>query len=372
VVARPDQGQPLSRRQRANLLERDEKHRLEDRRRRPGEFGILTSTGKQAERQFVVCLDRVTGAKLWNTTIHEKNFPQKHAQNTHASSTPATDGRRVFVAFANNNAVHVTALDLDGNILWRREAGPHGGVGSHGYGSSLALWGPFVYVSDDTAAGGWIAALNRETGEFGWRKGRQVGMGSYGSPLAVEFGGRPQIILAGNDGVAGYDPPSGNVLWRRTRALSDVTGNTVTVSPTMMFATSGTPRKLLALNADNSKAWVKEQKNEIPYPPSMLWDNGWLYCVSDMGFAVCYEDRTGEQKWLERLRGQYYSSPLLVGNLIFACNRDGLTTIFKASPDGLSEMAHNKLDDGIDASPIAVGGKLYIRTQTHLYCIGQK
>jgi len=124
------------------------------------------------------------------------------------------------------------------------------------------------------------------------------------------------------------------------------------------------------VNADFSKAWAKEKKNEIPYPPSMLWIDGWLYCVSDNGTAVCYKDSTGEQKWSERLRGEYYSSPLLVGKLIYACNRDGLTTIFEASPDGYMEVARNKLDDGIDASPIAIGGKLFIRTQTHLYCIG--
>jgi outer membrane protein assembly factor BamB len=332
---------------------------------------VVTSADEQAERQFVVCLDRTGGGKLWETTIHEKNLPPKHDQNTHASSTPASDGQRIFVAFANNNAVHVTALDFDGNILWRKEAGPHGGAGSHGYASSLALWGPFVFVSDDTTAGGWIAALNRETGEFSWRKGRQVGMGSYGSPVVVEFAGRPQIILAGNDTVASYEPQFGNIIWQGW-GLSDVTGNTVTVTPTMIFASSGTPRKLLALNADISKAWAKENKNEIPYPPSMLWNDGGLYCVSDHGSAVCYKDRTGEQKWTERLRGEYYSSPLLVGNLIYACNRDGLTTIFEASPHGYSELARNKLDAGIDASPIAIGGKLYIRTLTHLYCIGEK
>ncbi len=333
---------------------------------------VLTSADEQAQRQFVLCFDRGTGTKLWDRTIHEGNFPRKHDQNTHASSTPATDGHRIFAAFANSDAVHVTALDLQGNILWRKQAGPHGGAGSHGYGSSVALWGPFVYASDDTPAGGWIAALNRETGEFGWRKARRVGTGSYGSPLAVEFAGRPHVILAGNETVTSYEPQSGNKIWEGW-GLSDVTGNTVTVSPTMMFASSGfSPRKMLAVNADFSKAWTKENKHEIPYPPSILWNDGWLYCVSDNGSAVCYKDTTGEQQWSERLRGEYYSSPLLVGRLIYACNRDGLTTIFQASPDGYSEAARNKLDDPIDASPIAIGGKLYIRTHTHLYCIGNE
>jgi hypothetical protein len=105
----------------------------------------------------------------------------------------------------------------------------------------------------------------------------------------------------------------------------------------------------------------------------MLWNDGHLYAVSDNdGLTTCYNAETGEQKWKERLRGSFYSSPLLVGKAIYACNRDGETQIFEASPDGLVVNARNKLDAGIYASPVAVGGRLYIRTLTHLYCIGQK
>ena len=333
---------------------------------------IVTSADETAQRQFLVCLDRTTGEKLWDKTIHEQNFPRMHADNSHASSTPASDGERVFVAFDNGKAIYVTALDLEGKILWSVEAGPHGGGGSHGYGSSLALWGPYVYVSDDSPSKGWIAALNRQTGETSWRKGRRTGIGSYGSPIIVDVDGKTMFLLVGNGNVSAYDPNKGDLLWERG-GLGEVSGNTVTTSPTMIFASSGYPkRNFLALKSDGSIAWKKEGSNEFPYPPSMLWHDGYLYIVSDQGTIVCYRAENGEQKWKERLPGSYYSSPLLVGKNIYACNREGLTTIFEASPDGYSEVRRNKLGAGINASPIAVGGKLYIRTDTHLYCIGKK
>jgi outer membrane protein assembly factor BamB len=336
---------------------------------------FATSADEMAERQFVIALDRETGAPLWQTTVHEKNFIKMHADNSHASSTPASDGERLFVAFANNRAIHVTALDFNGRILWRREAGGHAadGISSHGYGSSLALWGPYVYVSDDSPSRGWIAALNRETGEIGWRSTRRTGMGSYGSPLVAELDGKPTVLLAGNGNVTSYDAKDGHVLWVRA-GLGEVTANTVTIGANMVFASSGyQERNLLALKADGTLAWKKEKKSEVPYPPSMLWNDGYLYVVGDNeGFASCYKAETGEQKWKERLGGSYYSSPLLVGKQIYACDRDGDTKIFEASPDGPTIVARNKLDGSISASPVAVGGKLFIRTQSHLYCIGKK
>ncbi|MCE9533291.1 MAG: PQQ-binding-like beta-propeller repeat protein [Planctomycetes bacterium] len=333
---------------------------------------IVTSADEKAERQFVLCFDRGTGEKLWETTVHEKNFASKHNDNSHASSTPATDGQRVFVAFANNKAIHITALDLDGKILWSKEAGPHGAGGSHGYASSVAIWGPYVFVNDDSPGRGWLAAFNRENGEIGWRKGKKTGIGSYGSPIVTEFDGKPQLITVGNGFVTSYDPKDGGVIWEQS-GLAEVSGNSVTVGGKMIFASSGfAQRRLIGVKADGSVAWKKENSNEFPYPPSMLWNDGHLYVVSDQGLISCFQAETGSQKWKERLKGSIYSSPLLVGKHLYVCNRDGLTTILEISPDACTEVAKNKLASGINASPIVIAGKLWIRTETHLYSIGKK
>jgi outer membrane protein assembly factor BamB len=338
-----------------------------------GDRIFLTSADEAAQKQLAFGYDRTTGEKLWEKTIHEKNFTHKHSDNSYASGTPASDGKRVFVVFANNKAIHVTALDLEGNVLWSKEAGPHqGGSASHGSGTSVALWGSFVYVADDSPGKGWIAALHRESGEFGWRQGRKTGAGSYGSPVIGEFDSKPLVLIAGNGNVAAYDPLKGDLLWERS-GIAEVSGNSVTVAPNMLFASSGYPqRKLLALRPDGSVAWKKDKGDNIPYPPSMVWDNGFLYIVSDGGMATCYDAENGDEKWKERLDGSFYSSPLVAGKNVYACSREGTTAIFAAGPDGFEEVARNKLDGAINASPVAAQGRLYIRTATHLYCIGEK
>lgn len=333
---------------------------------------FLTSADEAAERQFALCLDRGTGQVLWEKTIHEKNLPRKHAHNTHASGTPASDGRLLFVVFANNDAVHVTALDLDGKtIRWQKEVGPHGGGGSHGAAGSVVVWGSYVFVCDSSPKNGqgWVAGLYRETGEF-WRKGHKTGMGSYGTLAVADFNGKPHLIHAGNDRVTALDPKNGDLIWE-AKKFGEVSANTPVIGGNMIFASTGVPRKMMAVGADGSVAWVRDNSAEIPYPPSMLFHDGHLYTVSENGFAACLAAKSGDTAWSERLRGSYYASPLLVGKNIYACNRDGLTTIFVASPDGYEEVARNKLDAGINASPVAVGGRLYIRTDTHLYCIGK-
>ena len=339
-----------------------------------GDRVLLTSADEAAERQFALCFDRASGQILWEKTIHEKNLPHKHADNTYASGTPASDGQHVFVAFANNKAIHVTSLDLEGKLLWQTETGPHaGGSSSHGYAASPALWGSYVYISDDSPSGaGWIAAVHRQTGEVAWRKGHKTGAGSYGTIIIPNIGGKPLLLHVGNSFVTAMKPTDGEIVWK-TKGLGEVTANTVAIGADKIFASSGYPeRKLLALNADGNVVWKKESGNEIPYPPSMLWTKDYLYAVSDQGFVSCFNADTGDQQWKERLPGGYYSSPLLVGNLIYACNRDGLTTIFEANPESFTVVASNKLDAGIAASPVAVAGKLYIRTATDLYCIGKR
>jgi outer membrane protein assembly factor BamB len=334
---------------------------------------FLTSADEQAQRQFALCLDRATGQIVWEKTIHEKNFPPKHGDNTWASGTPASDGERVFVVFPNNEAIHVTALDLDGKILWTKEVGPHGSGlrgGSHGSGCSVVLWGSYVYVCDSSPKGGrgWVAGLYRENGEI-WRKGHKTGMGSYGTLTIAEFNGKPHLIHAGNDHVVAYDPTNGKTIWD-TAGFGEVSGNTPAFTPNMVFASTGVPRKLIAVKSDGSVVWKRDDKSDIPYPPSLLWHNGFVYAVSDNSFATCFNAETGEEKWKERIEGGY-ASPLLVGNNIYACGRNGTTTIFEANPDGYLEVAKNRLDGGISASPVAIGGKLYIRTDSHLYCIGK-
>jgi len=232
-----------------------------------GDKIFLTTADEPAQRQKAICIDRDTGTIRWEKTLLENGLPYKHSDNTHATSTPASDGERLFVAFADDRAVYVTALDLKGEILWRCEAGPRPNTRiSHGFASSLALWGSFVIACDDSCPGGrgWIAAVHRQTGEIAWRKPRNTGVGSYGSPVVATLGGNPMLLLSGNSTITAYDPRNGKIIWEHD-GLAETTANTVAVSPTTVFGSSGNPqRKLLAVNAEGSTVWTKKGGPYIP------------------------------------------------------------------------------------------------------------
>ena len=176
---------------------------------------FIATADEQHQTQSLLCFDRQTGKPLWSRVIHTGGFMQKHAKNSQASATPACDGQRVFVPFLHAGGLWVTAVDLAaGDILWQTEAGPF--VSEHGYGSSPVIWGSFVLVSGDSIGGGFLAALNRQTGALAWRRQRpnDGANGSYGSPLIANLAGKPQLIQSGAGKVSSYDPATGEMFWR--------------------------------------------------------------------------------------------------------------------------------------------------------------
>jgi len=89
-----------------------------------GDRVFLATADEESRVQSVLCHDRSTGARLWQTTVHQGRFGEKHEKNSHASATPACDGRRLYAVFAVDDAVWVSAVDLDGRLVWQRRIAP--------------------------------------------------------------------------------------------------------------------------------------------------------------------------------------------------------------------------------------------------------
>jgi len=108
-----------------------------------------------------------------------------------------------------------------------------------------------------------------------------------------------------------------------------------------------------------------------PSRPSFLLVGNELFTVSDTGFASCVDAKTGSQHWQERLGGSFSSSPTLADGRIYISDQDGKSHVLATNKEYKS-FAVNTLDAGVMASPAIVGDALYLRTKTHLYCIGKK
>ena len=96
------------------------------------------------------------------------------------------------------------------------------------------------------------------------------------------------------------------------------------------------------------------------------------FLLENTGRLSCLDAKTGEIHYTKRLRGlrTVYSSPVGAADHVYFTARNGRTKVIKLGPE-FTEVATNKLDDTIDASPAIVGDRIYMRGRKHLYCIGQ-
>jgi outer membrane protein assembly factor BamB len=325
--------------------------------------------------QSLLCFDRNTGKQLWETEIHKGGFTKGgNAKSSLASSTPACDGKRVFINFLNAEAIHTTAVDLDGHKLWQTKVTDY--VLHQGFGSSPTVYQSLLLVSADNKGTGLIAGLDRDTGSIIWKRERPK-TPNYASPIVLNVAGRDQLLMQGCDLVAGIDPANGQTLWEIPGSTTECVTSTVTDGE-LIFTSGGYPKNhVAAIRADGSGKVVWENKSQV-YVPSMLLKDGYLYASQDNGAFVCWKCDTGVQAWSEKVGGKFTSSPVLVGENIYATNEAGKTYIFKANPAKFERIAENDLGDEMLATAAICGGRIYMRVavqkdgrrQEMLYCVG--
>jgi hypothetical protein len=341
-----------------------------------GDRIVLTTADEDAERQMALCYSRQTGEPLWNRTIHEGNFTKMHKKNSHASATPASDGEQIYTVFINDDALWVTALDLTGEIVWQREAGPF--ESEHGYGSSPVLYGSLVIVNGDNMSGCFVAALDRQAGDVVWRTPRDTSgrHGSYATPTIAHVAGKAQLILTGMSTVSSYDPATGELIWK-CQGPAEVTAGAVSYNDRLVFASGGFPEKeILAIRADGAGdvtdthvEW--RESTGATYVPSPVYLENRLYIIADNGVASCFEGDTGRRLWRERLDGNFSASLTLVDGHLIVTNEVGKSYVLKAA-DKFQIVAENELPSGGFATAVACREHLFLRTGDALLCLGDQ
>ncbi|MDB5335550.1 MAG: outer rane biosis protein BamB, partial [Planctomycetaceae bacterium] len=194
----------------------------------------------------LTALDRVTGEVRWEQLVLKAPLERIHKLNSHASSTPATDGKRIYVSFLNEKQMHVTAYDFDGKVAWKVEPGVFSSV--HGYCSSPILFENLVIVNGDHDGDSYLVALDSETGKTVWKTPRENRTRSYCTPIIREINGRTQMMLSGNKCVASYDPRTGVRQWIIDGPTEQFVASLV-YQHDLLFVTGGFPeRHIMAIN----------------------------------------------------------------------------------------------------------------------------
>ena len=336
-----------------------------------GDRLLLPTADKQ--EISVLCIDRQTGRKLWQTAIHRGGLMRMNPKNSHASATAACDGQLVFQPAIARGALWLTALDFEGKIAFQTRLGDF--VTLHGFAASPVVWKSLVIVAADQLKGSFLAAVHRRTGQVVWRTDRDsYKLGTYASPVFGRVAGRDQLLIQGPYEIYSYDPASGKGLWH-CKGPDESASSTVTFDDQCVYAAAGYPRRnLLCVRADGAgdvtaTHIVWSRKDNAAYVPSLLLADGLLYMVEDAGKVTCFEARTGRVVWEGKLPGAFSSSPVLAGGRIYVANEAGVTYVLK--PGRTFELlAQNDLADGAFATPVVSGGRIYLRTFHWLYCLG--
>ena len=341
---------------------------------------FLATADPSREEQLVISFNRQTGEKNWQTAVHSGGFSNKSKNKLNnkaslASSSVATDGQKLFINFLNDDALWTTALDLKGQVLWQQRISDY--VLHQGYGASPAIYGPLVIVTADNKSGGVVAGLNRNTGAVVWKRERPA-KPSYASPVILRAAGRDQLVLCGCDLVTSLNPLNGKELWEVAGSTTECVTSAVTDGK-HIFTSGGYPTNHVSAVAADGSGKIVWQNNSRVYVPSMLQRDGYLYATLDAGIAVCFRCEDGKEVWKSRLGGTFNSSPIMVGDLIYAANEEGQTFVFKASPKSFEKIAENRLGESVFATPAICGGNIYTRVahrqndqrQEYLYCLGE-
>lgn len=335
-----------------------------------------------------VCVDKASGKLLHDIELHRERDPQwVHKLNSYASCTPVAEEGRLYCHFGTFGTFCVDTVNA--KLLWgntelklMHENGP---------GSSPVLWQDKLIFHGDGSDVQFVAALHKTSGKVAWNTLRSGEMHtnpqlkkSYATPLVLEMAGRPVLFSQGANWLYGYDPATGKELWKVSYGTL---GFSLSARPVaghgMFFMSTGfmKPQMMAVRYADMSApeiAWTSTKS--APTMPSPLLVGDELYFVNDGGIFVCLDAKTGAEHYRERLAdatgakrmgGTYNASPLFAGGRIYIFNREGVTHVIEPGK-AYNKLADNKLEAVIMASPAAVDGAFFVRTEKELVCLRSK
>lgn len=352
-----------------------------------GDRVFVTTATEGGTRCQVLSLARKTGTILWNQEVFEQVPRRKEGRNTFASPTPATDGERVYACFYDGS---FAALNFAGEVVWTNRAYPFSS--QHGLATSLLLHrGLLLMARDGSGEGehqelGWqepwdqayVLALDAKTGQERWKGRRGLSRISHGMPaIWMAPDRREQVVSEAGDVVQGFDFQTGERLWS-SKVIGEGKVPSTVIGEGLVFTAGGwggkesiKAFKLGGTGALEETNLVWHQKKGMPKVPSMLYVKPHLYAVSDAGVATCMKAATGETIWQERLGGSFSASPVFAEGRIYFVSDTGETTVITAGPE-FKVLAKNPLGEKVQASMAVAQGKLFIRTEKNLFCIGEK
>lgn len=327
-----------------------------------------------------------TGKQLWSAQLGPEQGG-KHRNGSGSNPSPVTDGKRVFAYFKSGD---LAGLDFDGQMIWKTNLQQRFAKDTLWWdvGTSPVLTDNSVVVAVMHTGESYLAAFDKQTGDLQWKVARNYqtpveGDQSYTTPNVVERDGRQVVVVWGAEHLTGHAADDGHVLWHCDGFNPKQQPNWIAVASSvvvdnLVIVPWGRGEFVTAVRLGGSgdvteshRVWTRTGTGSFVPTPAVF--DGKLYIVRDAGEVECLDAKTGQTVWQDRFpkhRLKYYASPLVADGKLYAAREDGV--VFVATIDGTFKIvSENNMGEPVIASPAAVDGRLLIRGEEHLFCIGQ-
>jgi outer membrane protein assembly factor BamB len=340
-----------------------------------GDRMFITSADPSTGEQVVLAFDVLTGKQLWEKRFGAGSYSM-HGFNSFASCTPALDERHVYHMWLANDRINLAALTHDGEEVWRRDIGPF--EEKHGFGKSPIVIDGLVVVANDNEGESEILALDPASGDPRWRIPRPSGDTAFATPCLLDPNSsrRQLLALSTASGLAGLNFKTGEIAWQGFENLPARCVSSPIAAGGLVFIScgqGGNGKLMIAArpgDENNPPQEVYRLLQNIPNVPTPVVAGDLLFLWHDRGVVSCHDVATGRQYWRERVGGDFHSSPIRVGKRIFAASREGEVVVLAADKN-YQLLARNMLDEPMHATPAVTHDRLYVRTESTLFCIGE-
>ncbi len=338
---------------------------------------FVTSARKDGAERIIQCLGTEAGKAHWTKSLPAATH-SKHQRNTFATSTPAADAERIYAAFSDPMSLTLRAFTHEGKEVWTRDLGAF--ESKHGGGGSPIVFEEMVVLANEEDTDSFVIALDRKTGETRWKSARRTEEAAYGTPCVFEPAGGPaELILSSHaHGLSSIDPRTGKENWS-ARVFDKRTVSSPVVAGSLILATcgSGGGGNYLAAVRSGGKGDVTASHlafkvtKAMPYVPSTLVKGDIVFLWGDVGVVSCVDAKNGEIIWQARAGGNFSGSPVCVGERLYCLSEEGEAVVIDAARR-FNLLGRSPLGEGTRSTPAVAGGRMYIRTYTHLISIGGK
>lgn len=354
-----------------------------------GLYGDIKSVQDDSSYSWTLyCLAAGTGRICWKRTVHEGR-PQikRHTKATHVNSTPATDGRHLFVQLGSEG---LYCYDLCGRLRWKKNPGKLDSgyykvpAAQWGFGSSPITFRNLVITQCDVQENSFLAAYNVNSGREMWRVSRDE-VPTWSTPTIHDNGRQAVLIANGYRHAGGYDPMTGRELWRLSGG-GDIPVPTPIAAHGLIYLSSahGAKKRLGAIrtsargeltpeppndNADNRIAWYEPRDATYMQTPIVYGD--YLYACRDNGVLSCYNAKTGERLYRQRLGNGgngFTASPIAGDGKLYFTSEVGEVFVVQSGPE-FNLLSKNSMGEVCMATPAISNGMLIVRGKNRVFGI---